>query len=291
MMDPHPPQSAYTSSPAERGPPSSLGLVQFGFDAKTSHDADEALLQTRSESFKLRPPVVDRDIWKRPPPDFRYAVYDPKPPKRNTVDSQQPWLYGTIPGQREKITREKGSLMPLIFRQTPSGPAPLVTRFHIARPFTAKKQFVREGMNPAGEYETPKPHDFRQYPPIKSLGLDEFETTYERDPYNIHFKTNHLDTIHGLSLGPAERDLAYERQMAPPLSAKLQWDPKLILEHNAWPQRFEAFTRHRRRHRNPYSAFMERVGREVQIKWTREKQQFESTVEHSMKQLSRQQKV
>ena len=91
-----------------------------------------------------------------------YLVYDPKPPKRNTVDSQQPWLYGTIPGQREKVTRERVSLMPLIFRQRPPSPPHIVTRFHITRPFTAKKQFVTEGMYPAGEYEAPKPHDFSQ---------------------------------------------------------------------------------------------------------------------------------
>ena len=50
---------------------SSLGIVQFGFHAKTSHDADEALLQTRSENYRVPPPRPDNDIWKRPPPDFR----------------------------------------------------------------------------------------------------------------------------------------------------------------------------------------------------------------------------
>ena len=89
-------------------------------------------------------------------------VYDPRPPKRNTADSQQPWLYGTIPGQRDKVSREKGSLMPLIFRKRSNSPANFVTRFHIDRPFTAKKQFVTKGMYVAGEYDSPKPHDFRQ---------------------------------------------------------------------------------------------------------------------------------
>lgn len=267
------------SSPGER--PSSLSLVHFGFHAKLSHDADKALIHTRSQSYSAPPPRPDKDIWKRLPPDFRYVVYDPKPPKRNTVDSQQPWLYGTIPGQREKVTRERGTLMPLLFRKRPSSPTHLVTRFHIARPFTAKKQFVSEGMNPPGEYEAPKPHDFRQYPPLKSLGLDEFETSYERDPYGIHFKTDRLNTIHGLHLGQAGRDMATGRQMAPPMSAKPKWDKNLIIEKNQWPQKPAAFTRHRLRNRNQYSAFMERAERNLAHNWSLEKQEFESSLQRS----------
>ncbi|KAL8624106.1 hypothetical protein ACOMHN_036109 [Nucella lapillus] len=268
------------NSPSEREQ-SSFGIVQFGFHAKTSHDADEALLQTRSENYRAPPPHPDRDIWKRPPPDFRYLVYDPQPPKRNTVDSQQPWLYGTIPGQREKITWDRTSLMPLIFRQRCPSPPHLVTRFHVDRPFTAKKRFVTDGMNPAGYYESPKPHDFRQYPPIKSLGLDEFETDHAKDPYDIRFKTDRLDVMHGLHRGPAERDLIFRRQMAPPLSAKPKWDTKLIMEKTQWPQKNEAYTRFRRRHRNPYSAFMERVERDVESKWAAEKKFTSSLPEDS----------
>ena len=63
--------SASASPPCTEREQSSLGLVQFGFHAKTSHDADEALLQTRSENYKAPPPTIDNDVWKRPPPDFR----------------------------------------------------------------------------------------------------------------------------------------------------------------------------------------------------------------------------
>lgn len=48
-----------------------LGEVQFDFGAKTAHDAEEALLLTRSDTFKVQTPRPDRDIWKKPPPDFR----------------------------------------------------------------------------------------------------------------------------------------------------------------------------------------------------------------------------
>ena len=45
-------ESRLESTAPSEGTPSSLGIVQFGFHAKTSYDADEALLQTRSENFK-----------------------------------------------------------------------------------------------------------------------------------------------------------------------------------------------------------------------------------------------
>jgi len=252
--------------------PSSLGaMVQFGFHAKTSYDADEALLQTRSESFKTRPVEKDRDIWKRPPPDFRYVVYDPRPPRRNTVDAMQPWRYGTLPGHSKTapVRREENSL-PRIFDKPEREPE-IVTRFHIDRPFTAKKKFVTEGMNYPGPYDNPTPHDFRQYPSLKKLGLDEFMTKYEKDPFNIHFKSKRLNHIHGLCFEPVERDLVPGRQMGPPMSAKEQWEAALVLEKTKWPQKPEAYTRFRRRHRQPYSAFMERVEGDLSGKWYKER--------------------
>ncbi|KAK3765699.1 hypothetical protein RRG08_026175 [Elysia crispata] len=273
-------ESRLESTAPSEGTPSSLGIVQFGFHAKTSYDADEALLQTRSENFKLQAGEKDRDIWKRPPPDFRYVVYDPNPPKRNTVDSMQPWKFGTIPGQREIVKKNKeDGRLPRLFDQKQKEPE-IITRFHIDRPFTAKKKFVREGMNPAGFYENPKLHDYRQYPPLKKLGLDEFITTYEKDPYGIHFKSKRLNHIHGLPSDPPERDLAEGRQMAPSMSAKKKWDSQLILDKTKWPQKNEAFTRYRLRHRQPYSAFMERVERDLTHKWSRE--QMERALQGSL---------
>ncbi|XP_059147304.1 uncharacterized protein LOC131935044 [Physella acuta] len=240
---------------------------QFYFDNKTSFDAEDGLLQTRSQTFKAQAEKVEPDIWKRPPPDFRYLVYDPQPPKRNTVDAMRPWIYGTIPGQREVIKRDRGDKrLPRILEHQEKEPQ-IVTRFRIDRPFTAKKKFVQQGMYKPGTYECPKPHDFRQYPPIKSLGLDEFVTDYERDPYGLNFKSQRLNHIHGLPREPPERDLAEGRQMAPPQSAKKKWDARLILDRDNWPQKSAAFSRHRRRHRQAYSAFMERVEETLNKKW------------------------
>ncbi|XP_041366439.1 uncharacterized protein LOC121381263 [Gigantopelta aegis] len=249
---------------------SSLGIVEFGFHAKTSFDADDALLLTRSEKFRLKPPPRDDDIWKRPPPDFRYVVYAPNPPTRNTRDSQQPWLYGTYPGQRTTFKREPKSLLPIIFRSAEPTTKEFVTRFHIARPFTAKKEFVRDGMNVPGEYIQPKHHDFRGYPPIQSLGLPEFLTDYEKDPYNIKFHTKNLRTICGAGFGCTERDLVEGRQMGRPKTPQPPYDAGLILYREQWPQPQAAFTRYRRRNRQPYSAFMERVETTLNAQWAKE---------------------
>uniref|UniRef100_A0A2C9LT61 Uncharacterized protein n=1 Tax=Biomphalaria glabrata TaxID=6526 RepID=A0A2C9LT61_BIOGL len=183
------------SAPSSRGDSSLYDKVHFDFYTKTLHAAHDALLQTRSSHFRRRPAEQDKDIWKRKPPDFRYVVYDPHPPKRNTVDSMQPWRYGTIPGQREiiKRVRSEGHLPRLLEDDSNDEGTQFKTQFRLERPFTAKKKFVASGSNKPGEYESPKPHDFRGYPPIKSLGLDEFVTDYEKDPNGVKFKTQRLN--------------------------------------------------------------------------------------------------
>ena len=149
------------SSPSPTGSSSSVGMVPFGFHSKTNYDANESLIQIRSDNFTKNIPLKEDDIWKRPPPDFRPQIFAPKPPKRNTQDSQMPWLYGTIPGQREIIKRERPKVIPHLLQTKDKDNKGLVTYFHIDRPFTAKKKFVREGMNEPGEYVNPTPHDYR----------------------------------------------------------------------------------------------------------------------------------
>ncbi|KAH9524757.1 hypothetical protein Btru_027738 [Bulinus truncatus] len=245
--------------------------VNFNFYTKTLFDAGGTLLQTRSAHFREPPEEKDDDIWRRKPPDFRYAVYDPHPPKRNTVESMQPWRYGTIPGQMEVIRRARSeSRLPRLLQDNREEEPQFNTRFRIERPFTAKKNFVANGTYKPGPYESPKPHDFRQYPPIKSLGLDEFVTSHDRDPEGLQFKSQRLNHIFGLPNEPPERDLVPGRQMGKPMSGKKHWDPQLILDQDPWPRKSAAFTRHRRRHRQAYSAFMERVENALTTAWTQE---------------------
>ena len=71
----------------------------FGFQTKTSFNANKELQKYRSKNFEVFFPHVDNDIWKRSAPDFRPQEYAPRPPKRNTRMAMQPWKYGTYPGQ------------------------------------------------------------------------------------------------------------------------------------------------------------------------------------------------
>ena len=140
---------------------SSLGIMPFGFPSKTNYDANESLIQIRSENFERKVVDKEEDIWKRPPPDFRRQCYAPRPPKRNSAESMKPWIYGTIPGQREIIKRPRRKIIPHLLQSPREEQTKFNTYFHIERPFTAKKKSVLEGTNDPGEYENPKPHDFR----------------------------------------------------------------------------------------------------------------------------------
>ncbi|XP_060582416.1 uncharacterized protein LOC132738829 isoform X2 [Ruditapes philippinarum] len=259
------------SSPSPTGSSSSVGMVPFGFHSKTNYDANESLIQIRSDNFAKNIPVKEENIWKRPPPDFRPQVFAPKPPKRNTQDSQMPWLYGTIPGQREIIKRERPKVIPHLLQSKTKEDKGLVTYFHIDRPFTAKKKFVREGMNEPGEYNNPSPHDFRGYPPLKTLGLPEFMQKTDKDPFNLKFHTDRLNIIHGERMDKATDRNIRGLQMAPPLSPPPLHECHLLFDKGPWPVKNEQYTRFRVRHRPAHSAFMERASRLLESKWAREK--------------------
>lgn len=258
------------NSPLPSGASSSLGLGSFGFNNKTNYDANGSLIQIRSERFEKRPKSIDDDIWKRPPPDFRPQKFAPNPPKRNSRDSMRPWLYGTFPGQRQTVRRETPNVVRHVLKPKEEKDKGLVTMFHIDRPFTAKKKFVREGMYEAGEFDDPTPHDFRGYPPLKTLGLPEFVQSTDKDPFNLKFHSDRLDIIHGDRITKAtDRDIK-GIQMAPPKSPPPLHQCDLLLEKGRWPVKNEAFTRFRVRHRPAHSAFMERATNLLDAQWARE---------------------
>lgn len=149
------------SSPSPSGSSSSVGIIPFGFHSKTNYDANESLIQIRSDNFAKKIVEKEEDVWTRPPPDFRPQKFAPRPPKRNSRESQRPWLYGTIPGQREFVKRERTKVIPHLLKPKVQQDQGLVTLFHIDRPFTAKKKFVSEGMYETEEYMDPAPHDYR----------------------------------------------------------------------------------------------------------------------------------
>lgn len=250
---------------------SSLGIVPFGFHSKTQYDANETLIQIRSEKYEPTDPIKDNDIWKRPPPDFRPQIFAPKPPKRNSRDSMKPWNFGTIPGQREFVKRERQKIIPHILLPQKKDEGRFITTGRMMRPFTAKRKFVTEGMYHPGQFEDIKEHDFRGYPPLKKLGLPQFLSEYDKDPYNLKFHSERLDIIHGERMDKATDRNIKGRQMAPPKTPQPAFDSQLILNREKWPIKPGEFTRFRLRHRPARSAFMERVSNTLESRWAKEK--------------------
>ncbi|KAI8489097.1 hypothetical protein Bbelb_330820 [Branchiostoma belcheri] len=250
----------------------------FGFHSKTEFDAKNALLLTRSDTFLLIKPPKQEDIWRRKPPSFCYDAYDPKPPTRNSREAMQPWRYGTFPGdwkrQKEEMQKQSQELvLPNILKpKKPQSPV-FQTRFKIHDPFEAKKDSVKRLTFKKDQFENPTPHDFRQYPPLKKLGLPEFETKHEKDPGNINFKSKRLNQISGLAHSDVGRDVDKGRQMYRPKIPEPKWDAKLIHPKEEWPNRYYAYTRFRRPNRRVHSAFMERVEDQLTEQWNQEREQ------------------
>ena len=159
----------FGSPPDSHGTPSrvssskTLSIIPFGFEAKTSFNASGDLTRSRSERFTIRPPLIDDDIWKRPPPDFRPQAYVPNPPKRNSREAVQPWKYTALCDQEPVVKKEKRVFLPHILKLGPEceKAVPFETRFHIMDPDEARADFVKNGMYAAGVYTSPNPHDHR----------------------------------------------------------------------------------------------------------------------------------
>lgn len=182
-----------------------------------------------------------------------------------------PWKYGTIPGQREIIKRPTITVLPHILNPKSPDGGRFLTRFNIPDSYEAKVTMAQELTNKAGEYEDPKPHDHRDLPPLKPLGLDEFDTRYEKDPYNLHFKSNRLNILWDLSRkNPTERDIR-GRQMCPPLHQPPKWESRLHLPQDSFPNKDNSYTRYRRRNRSPHEALMDRICDNLASKWEKEK--------------------
>lgn len=101
-----------------------------------------------------------------------------------------------------------------------------------------------------------------QYPNIKELGLSEFNTFYSRDPYNIRFLSDHLNTskylfvitnflsivkiiLVWLQAREDERIPVVQKplpDMYRVISARPKWDSRLILPKLAFPNKYTAYT-------------------------------------------------
>ncbi|XP_071942092.1 putative uncharacterized protein C7orf78 [Antedon mediterranea] len=248
------------------------------FKSQNEFKANSKLCLTRSEKYNIQKPEINRDIWQRKPPDFRPQTYRPKPPKRNTRLSMQPWKYGTFPGTNkpQQTTVESYELkLPKLLQPERPKSGQLINTFKIIDSNESKKLFVKEGMHLKGTYKMPEKHDFRAYPPISSLGLSEFRTDTEKDPYNLKFKSANKDIIYGLVQPTSE--LYMGRQMGrDPLIQGPKWDSQLILPKGSWPTRSAAYSRYRPKNRSPSVALMDRIEESLNSRWSEETREREA---------------
>uniref|UniRef100_A0A4X1TM82 Uncharacterized protein n=2 Tax=Sus scrofa TaxID=9823 RepID=A0A4X1TM82_PIG len=200
----------------------------------------------------LQPPKSEIKVktWEIKPPDFSYKLYKslrlPEKPLRTIKEEE-----------RKKKSNFPGTVLhlPGIRSHPQKAISPkFITTFPHLDSHKAKLMFVENGKYPNGVYIDPKPHDFRQY----QRNLPNFVTAYEKDPFGLKFKSQHLSTVHGCPLlkdgqqkNSAERFITYKPHGC-------TWDSKLILPKAPWPVKSASYTRHRRR-RDAYSAFMDRV--------------------------------
>ncbi|XP_072179326.1 putative uncharacterized protein C7orf78 [Diadema setosum] len=251
-----------------------MNPAEVSFIDKSKFQARHDLLTTRSDSYLIRPAEEPEDIWKRPPPDFTLQRYMPKPPKRNTRESMQPWRWDCYPGvkKEEKVADKTTVTLPKILQPPRPRSRKMLTKFRIADPDAARKQAVKELMHAQERYENPKPHDFRQYPPLGPLGLPEFLTHKESDPYNIRFKTKNIDIVYGLPPELSDRfngiQMGRDVLVQPP-----KFDSSLMHPKGKWPSPSGEFSRYRQRNRSPTTVLMDNVEETLTKRWAKEKEE------------------
>ncbi|XP_054212974.1 putative uncharacterized protein C7orf78 isoform X2 [Homo sapiens] len=209
-------------------------------------------LNSKWKKSVLQPPQCKMkvNVWEIKPPDFSYKLYTSlRIPERSSKPIKEE-------KRRKKISFPETMLhLPSIRNHPKEVTAPkFITTFPHLDLQKAKLMFVKSGQYPRGVYVNPKPHDFRQYQP----GLPNFETTYEKDPFGLKFKSQHLSTVHGYQLPKDDKQKTSTERFITHKHCECTWDSKLILTKAPWPVRSASYTRHRRQ-RDAYSAFMDRV--------------------------------
>ncbi|KAG8519868.1 hypothetical protein J0S82_010898, partial [Galemys pyrenaicus] len=195
-------------------------------------------------------PKVKVNIWEIKPPDFSYKLYTslriPERPSRRVKEEQR----------REKSSfSETKFYLPTISNHTKKAESPkFITTFPHLDSHKAKLMFVKSGKYSNGVYHNPKPHDFRQY----QHNLPNFVTAYEKDPFGLKFKSQHLSTVHGCQFLKEDNQKKNTERFITYKPCECTWDSKLILPKSPWPVKSASYTRHKKQ-RDVYSAFMDRV--------------------------------
>lgn len=176
------------------------------FDAQCDHDKLRSSIQSDIDIPQTADP------WKQRPVDFTLKNFHPNRKKQRNLSSSS--IEDNLPKEKSsEFSRIHNPIVMQPFKgsyqnKNSKNTNDEMTEF-IPNP-KIKYEKVKRMLN-TEPYKNPQPHDFRQveilfyyskslfsfftqYPSIKELGLSEFQTAYDHDPYNIHFLSDHLNT-------------------------------------------------------------------------------------------------
>ncbi|XP_033914404.3 uncharacterized protein si:dkey-30e9.6 isoform X1 [Acipenser ruthenus] len=209
----------------------------FQFDRKTTFSASKSLADIRSKSFVYPGTVPDYSIWSRKAPDFTPKLYRSLSLPRNTRESKQPASKMTNSAGKLDIVEEiKTTVLPEIVQKKES--PKFIAKFKPPDAQEARIMFVKTGKYPTAGFKDPKPHDFRQYDET----MPDFNTTYERDPWNLNFKSQQLNASTGLQPVKHSQEKTSVGRLDTYKPQELKWDSKLILPKKSWPPKSASYS-------------------------------------------------
>ncbi|XP_072010985.1 putative uncharacterized protein C7orf78 homolog isoform X2 [Engystomops pustulosus] len=233
---------------------------RYLFTRQLKFTAQENLATDRSNNFISPKPILEKDIWKKKPPDFSVRLYRSLQVPRRSEEEED-----DVKGRKSRhhpvhpVLEEIRGAPPLAPPLVPplrkaEEPHNFLTRFKPMEPFEANILYVRNGVYPKDKYKDPKPHDFRQY----ESNIQDFVTSYSRDPFNLKFKAQGLSSSCELPPIDMKKSRARVKRFILHKPDDPKWESQLLLPRSPWPAKSASYTRHRRR-RGVYSAFMDRV--------------------------------
>ncbi|XP_006114585.2 putative uncharacterized protein C7orf78 homolog isoform X1 [Pelodiscus sinensis] len=228
----------------------------FSFERQIKFSAYLDLAFAHNQSFVQQLQAIpQRDRWQKQPPDFSYKLYTSSTLSRKAPGKDKEGLdtlNNKEPETKQCLPRiDTSQFYPALQRKKEL--PKLVTRFPRIGSFEAAKMFVENGKYKSGIYRDPKPHDFRQY----ETNIPNFVTSYPRDPFNLKFKSQHLNIVCGLQ-PLTEKQMDPKGRFITCKPRECKWESRLILPKTPWPPKSASFTRHRKR-RDAYTAFLDRV--------------------------------
>ncbi|CAF1012049.1 unnamed protein product, partial [Didymodactylos carnosus] len=212
----------------------------------------------RSSIVKKSNNITENDPWKLKPIDFSIKNFHPKPHRKHELAQQLQQQHQTLIDKDGRKSRDDSIVMKYFSRDSMQ-----LSNTEKNNEFITNRNIEYEpieNITNIGKFKDLKLHDYRGYPKIEELGLPEFETNYDRDPFKIKFLSSNLQTLwRHQSDKQLRNDENSYIQMSRVMTARPQWDAKLILPQLCFPTPYAAYTRYRKPNRTLQSAYWGRV--------------------------------